>query len=162
VLRHATVPVVAVPTGCGSLPRTGLVAVDFGPASIAAARNAATVIGSGVLHLVHIRPEIDIPATDPGAWAEVYESGALTMLQRLADELRESNPDVRTDTMLLRGHPSAVILEHADAMSADLIAVGQHGHGTVERFLFGSVAHAVVRAAICAVLVAPVAPNDNP
>jgi nucleotide-binding universal stress UspA family protein len=161
VLRHATVPVVAVPTGRGSLPRNGLVAIDFGPASVAAARNAATVIGSGVLHLVHIRPEVDVPGTAPDAWPEVYDSGALTLMQRLADELRESNPDVRTDTTLLRGVPATVILEHAKAMRADLIAVGQHGHGSVERFLFGSVAHAIVRSASCAVLVAPVIPNDN-
>ena len=40
-------------------------------------------------------------------------------------------------------------------VAADLIAVGQHGHGVVDRFLFGSVAQAMVRSAQCAVLVAP-------
>lgn len=155
VLRHATVPVIAVPAGCGVLPRHAVVAVDFGPASVAAARNAADVVRSGVLHLVHVRPEVDIPATDPDAWAEVYESGAQTLMNRLVDELRRKYPDVRVDTTLLRGNPSKVILNRAEFVGADLIALGQHGHRAVERFLFGSVAHAIVRAAKCTVIVAP-------
>ena len=155
VMRHAAVPVIAVPTGCGTLPRNGLVAVDFGPASAAAARAAANVVQAGVLHLVHVRPEIDIPATDPQAWAEVYESGAETLMKRLVDELRQSHPELKTTTTLLRGHPSKVLLDRAHDVNADFIALGQHGHGTVERFLFGSVAHAIVRSADCAVLVAP-------
>ena len=155
VMRHASLPVIAVPSGCGALPRNGIAAVDFGPASAAAARNAAAVIGTGVLHLVHVRPEIDIPATDPDAWAEVYESGAQTLMHRLIDELRQSHPDLRVDTTLLRGHPAKLLLERADYLGADFIALGQHGHSTVERFLFGSVANAIVRAAKCAVLVAP-------
>lgn len=155
VMRHATVPVIAVPTGCGTLPHNGIVAVDFGPASAAAARSAADVMGAGTLHLVHVRPEIDIPATDPSAWAEVYESGAQSLMKRLVDELRQSHPELETTITLLRGHPSKVLLDRADDVNADFIALGQHGHGTVERFLFGSVAHAIVRSAKCAVLVAP-------
>jgi len=155
VLRHSAAPVIAVPAPAGTLPRTGIVAVDFGPASIAAAKHAATVIGSGALHLVHVRPEVDVPATDPHAWAEVYESGAQSLLKKLTDDLRTSHPDIRTDTTLVRGHPSKVLLDQAEEIGVDLIAVGQHGHGTVERFLFGSVAHAIVRSAKCAVLVAP-------
>lgn len=155
IMRHAFVPVIAVPAGCGTLPRNGLVAVDFGIASGAAARTAANLISTGTLHLVHVRPEIDIPATDPSAWAEVYESGARTLMRRLVDELRQSHPELEITTTLLRGHPSKVLLDRADDLRADLIALGQHGHGAVERFLFGSVAHAIVRSAKCAVLVAP-------
>jgi nucleotide-binding universal stress UspA family protein len=155
VMRHATVPVIAVPSGCDALPRNGLVAVDFGPASVAAARSAAAVLGAGSLHLVHVRPEFDIPATDPNAWAEVYESGAAALMQRIVGELRQAHPELKTTTTLLRGHPAKVLLDRAKDVKADLIALGQHGHGTVERFLFGSVAHAIVRSANCAVLVAP-------
>lgn len=155
VMRHAAVPVIAVPTGCGALPHNGLVAVDFGPASAAAARSAAHIVNTGTLHLVHVRPEIDVPATDPDAWAQVYESGAEALMRRLVDELRQSHPHLETTTTLLHGHPSKVLLDRAADVNADFIALGQHGHGTVERFLFGSVAHAIVRAANCAVLVAP-------
>lgn len=155
VLRHAAAPVIAVPSTSGTLPRNGIVAVDFGEASLAAARSAATVIGEGTLRVVHVRPEIDLPATDPSAWSEIYESGADTLLARLADELRKAHAGLHVETTLLRGHVATVLLDYADRMSVDLIAVGQHGHGVVDRFLFGSVAQAMVRSAHCAVLVAP-------
>lgn len=155
VMRHAVAPVIAVPATCGGLPREGIAAVDFGAASLTAARAAAEVIGEGVLHLVHVRPEIDIPATDPGAWSDVYESGVRALMTKLTQELRGSHPDVRTDSTLLQGHAPTRLLEFADRVVADLVAVGQHGHGVVDRFLFGSAAQAIVHSARCSVLVAP-------
>ena|SRR5690349_6546142 len=155
VMRHAVTPVIAVPASSGALPRNGVVAVDFGEPSLTAARSAAELIGDGMLHLLHIRPEIDLPATDPSVWSEVYESGARSLMTRLVDELKSSHPDVRTTTTLLRGHVPTVLLDYADHIAADLIAVGQHGHGVVDRFLFGTTAQAIVHSARCAVLVAP-------
>jgi nucleotide-binding universal stress UspA family protein len=155
VMRHAIAPVIAVPASSGALPRNGVVAVDFGETSLAAARSAAEVIGEGVLHILHIRPEIDLPATDPSAWSDVYESGAQSLMSKLADELKSLHPSVKTTTMMLRGHVSTVLLDYADHVGADLIAVGQHGRGVVDRILFGSVAQAVVHSAHCAVLVSP-------
>lgn len=157
VLRSATAPVIAVPASCGLLPRNAVAAVDFGPASIEAARAASRLVQNGVLHLVHVRPAPDLPATDPAAWSEVYETGAATLMKQLATELSERDVDVRIEWTLLHGRPADVILEYANRTAADLIAVGQHGHGAVERFLFGTVAHALVRNAHCPVLVAPVA-----
>ncbi|MFL5615058.1 MAG: universal stress protein, partial [Gemmatimonadaceae bacterium] len=154
-LRHSVAPVIAVPSGRGALPRNGIVAVDFGEASLTAARTAATVIGEGILNIVHVCPEVDVPATDPRVWSEVYESGAEALMAQLAKELRGGHPDVRVETTLLQGHAPAVLLDVADRFAADLIAVGQHGNGAVDQFLFGSVAQAMVRSAHCAVLVAP-------
>lgn len=155
VMRHSAVPVIAAPAACSSLPRNGIVAVDFGEASIAAARSAAAVIGNGMLHILHVRPTIDLPATDPTAWSEVYDSGATSLLARLAEELGASHPDIQIDSTVLRGHVPTVLLDFADRVAADLIAVGQHGHGVVDRLLFGTVAQAVVHSARCTVLVAP-------
>ena len=157
VLRHAGVPVIAVPSGRGELPRNGLVALDFGPASIAAAHNAASLIDAGVLHLVHVRPEIDVPATDPDAWSAIYESGARDLMTQLGRDLREEHYGIHVQMTLATGHPAETLLDQAERLGTDLIAIGQHSHGTVERLLFGSVAHAVVRAANCAVLISPVA-----
>lgn len=157
VLRHAGVPVIAVPQGCGELPRRGLVALDFGPASIASAHAAASIIDAGVLHLVHVRPEVDVPATDPDAWSEIYESGARDVMARLGRDLRDEHFGIHVEMTLTQGHPAEAVLDHAQLMGADLIAVGQHSHGAVERLLFGSVAQEIVRAAQCAVLIAPVA-----
>lgn len=155
VMRHAVSPVIAVPASCGTLPHNGVVAVDFGATSRTAALSAAEVIGEGQLHILHVRPEIDIPATDPSAWSDVYESGAQALMTSLADEIKSSHPSVRTTTTILKGHASTVLLDYASHVAADLVAVGQHGHGVVDRFLFGTVAQAVVHAAHCAVLVAP-------
>lgn len=41
-------------------------------------------------------------------------------------------------TEVLSGSPKRMILEDADAFGADLIVVGSHGRGIVERFLLGS------------------------
>jgi nucleotide-binding universal stress UspA family protein len=51
------------------------------------------------------------------------------------------------------GNPSDEIVKAAKAWPADLVIVGSHGRGGVERVLLGSVAEAVVRHAHCPVLV---------
>jgi nucleotide-binding universal stress UspA family protein len=150
-------PVIAVPSSGGALPCNGVAGIDFSPASVAAARSAATLIGNGVLHLVHIRPEIDLPATDPDAWSEIYESGARDLLGKLSAELCAANRELHTTIEILRGHAPTVLLDHATRLNADLIAVGQHSHGLVDRLLFGSVSSAMVRGSHAAVLVAPLA-----
>ena len=49
------------------------------------------------------------------------------------------------------GSAKRLILEEADALGADLIVVGSHGHGHFERFLLGSVSQAVALHATCSV-----------
>jgi nucleotide-binding universal stress UspA family protein len=53
------------------------------------------------------------------------------------------------------GPDAATILEFAKAMQIDLIVLGRHGHSSVGKTLFGSVAEKIVRKAGCAVLVVP-------
>ena len=54
-------------------------------------------------------------------------------------------------TEVISGSPKRVILEEAEAFGADLIVVGSHGHGVLERFLLGSVSQAVALHARCSV-----------
>ena len=155
ILRRAAAPVIAVPSTAGELPSIGVVGIDFGVASMTAARRAASLIGNGVLHVLHIRPEIDIPATDPDAWGEIYQLGASALMTKLTTDLETEFPELRVETAFDRGHAPTVLLAYADRVHADLIAVGQHGYGVVDRFLFGSVAQEMVRSAHCTVVVTP-------
>jgi nucleotide-binding universal stress UspA family protein len=63
---------------------------------------------------------------------------------------KESRP-LHVTTEVLSGSPKRVILEDAEAFGADLIVVGSHGHGMLERFLLGSVSQAVALHANCSV-----------
>jgi nucleotide-binding universal stress UspA family protein len=54
--------------------------------------------------------------------------------------------DVEVDVAVLADHaPAKAICEYAEKHGVDLIIVGSHGRGGVERWLIGSVAERVVR-----------------
>jgi nucleotide-binding universal stress UspA family protein len=63
----------------------------------------------------------------------------------------EESRELSVTTKVLSGSPKGLILEEAEAFGADLIVVGSHGHGMLERFLLGSVAQAVALHARCSV-----------
>lgn len=54
-------------------------------------------------------------------------------------------------TKVLKGPPKRAIVEEAEDFGADLVVVGSHGRGPVERFLLGSVSQAVAMHAPCSV-----------
>ncbi len=58
-------------------------------------------------------------------------------------------------TVFRIGPDAATILEFAKAERMDVIVLGRHGHSSVGKALFGSVAEKIVRKAECAVLVVP-------
>ena len=60
-------------------------------------------------------------------------------------------PDVRV--RVADGKPTAAIIRAARRARVDVIVMGWRGHGSVRRFLVGSVSRNVVRAAPCSVLV---------
>ena len=72
---------------------------------------------------------------------------------KAAANLRESDEiaQLTITTEVLSGSPKQVILEQAEAFCADLIVVGSHGQGMIERFLLGSVSQAIVLHAKCSV-----------
>lgn len=53
------------------------------------------------------------------------------------------------------GRPATGIVETAKRWPADLIVMGSHGRGGVQRMLLGSVAEEVMRHAPCPVLISP-------
>ncbi len=53
------------------------------------------------------------------------------------------------------GHPTDQICQAAEALAADLILVGSHGHSGLRRYLLGSVSAGVLQYAHCSVLLVP-------
>lgn len=64
--------------------------------------------------------------------------------------------------MALRGLPAETIAEEARAWQADLIVVGSHGKGWVDRILIGSTAERLVTELPTSVLVVPVKAGRRP
>ena len=66
-----------------------------------------------------------------------------------AESLRP--PHFMASSMIRKGEPATVIAEQAK--SFDLVVAGSYGRKGLDRFLLGSVSHAIVHRAPCSVLV---------
>lgn len=102
------------------------------------------------------------PMTDPGGGADMQlyavlerasREEARAVVEKAAAILRghEESRQLSVTTEVLSGSPKGVILEEAEAWAADLIVVGSHGQGMLERFLLGSVSQAIALHAKCSV-----------
>ena len=87
------------------------------------------------------------------AMESASREGACAAVEKAVATLRadEGSHQLSVATEVLSGSPKRVILEEADAFGADLIVVGSHGHGMLERFLLGSVSQAVALHPKCSV-----------
>ena len=70
---------------------------------------------------------------------------------RVADRLRAF--DLTIEAQVSEGRPAEMILEHAEALSADLIVIGAKGLSAPDEFRLGATAHKLVHYADCPVLV---------
>lgn len=114
VLWRARVPVLAVRPGMERLPRRIVVAVDFGGASIRAVRIARRLLADGgSLCVVHVTPHL----TD----------SAREKLDRILDDLGAA-PGMTMSSVVLHGDVQSSIEGCAQAMDADLLAVGSETH----------------------------------
>jgi nucleotide-binding universal stress UspA family protein len=70
-------------------------------------------------------------------------------------QIRQRIPNLKHNltTGVLRGSPARAIVDEAKDWDADLIVVGSHGYGFLERVLLGSVSGSVLHHAPCSVLV---------
>ncbi len=82
----------------------------------------------------------------------MHERARAAVEKATAKLLADSDGRILHVTMgVLSGVPKRAILEEAERFGADLIVVGSHGHGMLERFLLGSVSQAVALHATCSV-----------
>jgi nucleotide-binding universal stress UspA family protein len=154
VMRHASVPVLAVTPALTCLPRSIAVAVDFSRASIAAARVAMTLVeeGGSVL-LVYVEPPVE-RLTGGEGFGVIYAQGVSAAFARLRQELRGSR-NVNIETLVLNGRVAAELLSFAERADVDVLAVGSQRHSIAHRAFLGSVTTALARAATRSLLVVP-------
>jgi nucleotide-binding universal stress UspA family protein len=167
VIRKAGCPTLVVPPRAGDraaavpaqVPRM-LCAVDFSESSLQALAFAISLAGEAdarltLLHVVEM-PLFSHDETFGAApdLARVREAALADAARRLHDLVPASARHYCTvETAFVEGRAYREILARAAAAQADLIVMGVHGRGAVDRLVFGSTTHHVIRAAACPVLV---------
>jgi nucleotide-binding universal stress UspA family protein len=142
-----------------------LVALDGSkraPAVLAAAVVLARRIG-GKLHLFRgVGLPVELPhellTTPPDQLGDELRRRALRDLDQLA---REVPPELLDGISVRVGMPWQAVCEGADAHHADLIVIGSHGYGGLDRLL-GTTAAKIVNHARCSVLVVKTPPAPSP
>ena len=138
-----------------------LFCTDFSESADAAfpfALDAAIRRPNATLYLLHVIHEPDaqywktqlaeVENINADAKKAIDAKVAATYLSRVPKGM-----DVKVEFRI--GPDAATILEFARSTQVDVIILGRHGHSSVGKALFGSVAEKIVRKAECAVLVVP-------
>ncbi len=92
----------------------------------------------------HFAGELAVPFDHTDVEQRTAESEAY--LRRVAERMRGKRVDIST-RVVTHGQPAVAILEEADRLDVDLIAMATHGRGGVVRLVLGSVADKVLRGA---------------
>ncbi len=147
LVRHGSVPVLAVANRPYAPYRHPLVAVDIAESSQVELEMAArmcdpTVDVIDVLYVLPFRPH----------WGSArYEQRARETLEAFVSTV---DVGVHWNVIVKFGEPRSTILDEADARAADLIALGTKGRRGLSHVLLGSLAQGVLRDAVCDVLIA--------
>ena len=76
--------------------------------------------------------------------------------QRALDAVERLVGDTSVERVIVEGRPSAQISDYARTHDCDVIVMGTHGRGGIDRLLLGSVAENVIRASRIPVVTVPV------
>jgi nucleotide-binding universal stress UspA family protein len=167
VIRKASCPTLVVPPRAPDVPagapiqfRRILCPVDFSESYLEALAHAITMAEEAdahltLLHVVEFPPvlleEPTMPALD---LSHVREAAAADARRRLYDLIPESARTYCTvETAIVEGRAYREILRHATEHHSDLVVMGVHGRGALDRLVFGSTTHHVIRASACPVLI---------
>jgi nucleotide-binding universal stress UspA family protein len=136
-------------------PRAVVVATDFSPQSMHAARTALPLLAPGAtLHVVHVwQPTV---TDDPQVLGieKMYARSITARLVRFVADLR-TPPSVSVRTEVREGRAATQLIAYANEHRADLIVAGRRGPDAIAHAFVGSVATSLLRGATCSVLIAP-------
>jgi nucleotide-binding universal stress UspA family protein len=167
LLRSALCPVLTVPRAVGHMAplafRRVVCAIDFSDCSIAALDYAMSLSQEAgaqltVVHVIELPPDVprDVHETvlaGPRNFKEYIALAEEEGRARLADAVPEDvRASIVVDTVLAAGKPYREILRVAAEHHADLLVLGVHGRGAIDRLFFGSTTQHLVRQAACPVL----------
>jgi nucleotide-binding universal stress UspA family protein len=163
VLRSTRVPVLTVPPAVERLAsvvyKTMLCPIEFSDASTRALEYALTLAqetGARLILLHVVEQLVDEPQLGEVTHFSVpeyrryLEEDARTRLRSAVPE--EARVWCTPEERVLAGKAYRVILEIAEQQKAEVIVMGVHGKGALNRRLFGSTTHHVIREAHCPVL----------
>lgn len=164
VVRTVDVPVLVLRTQRPLALRRVLLTADLSPLSgqvHRAALNLLPALGTGevgayrsLLVLGHSAEACQSPGEPAAA-----DRGAAELRRFVAEH---TPPAAHPDPVVRTGDPAREILSEAVRWGADLVVLGTHGRSGAPRWLLGSVAEAVVRAATTHLLVVPEAAAPLP
>jgi nucleotide-binding universal stress UspA family protein len=168
VIRKAACPTLVVPPRAPDLAadapvefRRILCPVDFSESSLDAVALAITLAEEADARLTLLQV-VELPrglGHEPTAFelnvASVREAVLVDARRRLHDLVPEQARTYCTvETAVVEGKAHVEIVRQATDHRCDLVVMGVHGRGELDRLLFGSTTHQVIRAAACPVLVA--------
>jgi nucleotide-binding universal stress UspA family protein len=167
VIRKATCPTLVVPPRAPDAAtdapvefRRILCAVDFSESSLDALARAINMAeeADAQLTLLHV---VEVPRAvgqEPAAFhadlARLREAAVADARRRLHDLIPDQARTYCTvETAVVEGRAHREIVRLATDRRCDLVVMGVQGRGELDRLLFGSTTHQVIRSAACPVLI---------
>ena len=161
VLRKAFCPVLLVRGELRMPPQRVLAPVDLSPLSGDAFHCGLHVLSqiakSGeievrAVHAMSFMENLELQHRQPGLTREQVERQGAEELRRFVLE-NQPGEQLEVQTAILPGEARFEILHELSERPVDLVILGTHGRGGLDRLMIGSVASTVARKAPCSVLV---------
>jgi len=155
VVRRLNVPLLVTTGELRRRPRV-MVAVDVSYAAKPTIEHATTFaqLLGGPLHALHVvEPAVTVPEAILRPAPLDYEAWSRERMER---DLWPLLPIPDHHKVIRRGQVAETIAQEAAAWRADVIVVGSHGKGWVDRLLIGSITEALLNDLPTAMLVIPV------
>ena len=154
VLIHASRPTLIVKGSVRPIHRV-LVAVE-GPEDAALIKNwllTHPFKNPVAISILTVVQSLRIAAPYDFAGLEAWSDTAMRYAEDLVKETGSGfmSPQYSVSTRVATGDPAAMVADSAQAM--DLVVIASHGRKGINRFLMGSVSHAIVHNTTCPVLV---------